>query len=197
MEEVGQVAAISVAAILAWSALAKLRSPRTFSEAINSYELVGSAAATPIALATIALEALAALLLTAPSTRKAGSLLAAGLFVAFVLAMASVVHRRLQIPCACLGSTNADRAEPVGVVTIARTAALAVCAALAVRWAPSRGYGSLTEVASAVLLISAISASASLARLLVVLREERNWRYRPSRAAPLPLYDRRDGAIIA
>ncbi|TDD74525.1 hypothetical protein E1293_29400 [Actinomadura darangshiensis] len=118
--------------VLAAAVAGKVRDVRGFGSVVAGYRILPDRLATPAAAAVLAAETVAAVLLAVPATRRWGALLAAVLFAAFLIAMASVLRRGMRIECGCFGSARGT--SQVGAAGIARTGLLlllAVAAAVA------------------------------------------------------------------
>ncbi|MFG1700621.1 peroxiredoxin family protein [Nonomuraea sp. NPDC049309] len=145
-----------MAVILVAAALGKVRDVRGFARDIAGYRLLPARLATAAALAVIAAEPVAAVLLAVPGTRRIGGTLAALLFAAFLIAIGSALARRLDVACGCFGGSG-DR---VSVRTFVRTGLLLVLALMAT-YAQDVPY-ELVQVPAAVLLAAvALLAAAS------------------------------------
>ncbi len=126
VDDVGTLAAVGLAAVLATAALAKARAPRTTAAAVVGFGLPAGAAPL-IARVLPPVELAVALgLLAVP---RVGATAAAALFVVFGALIARVVRQRPAEPvrCACFGAAS----TPVTAATLVRNAAL-VLAAIAV-----------------------------------------------------------------
>ncbi|MCX7817851.1 MAG: hypothetical protein N2652_01335 [Kiritimatiellae bacterium] len=91
-----------IAALLAAAAIPKVLDPTTFAARVAAYEWPGTWW-LPLAWLLPWLELTAAAALIAiPTLRRGGWLLAIALFLVFAAAVASLLLRRMQIPCGCL-----------------------------------------------------------------------------------------------
>lgn len=113
----------------------KVRDVRGFAAIVDGYRILPGRLATPAAIAVLAAEAIAAVLLIPPGTRHWGATLAAALFAAFLVAMVSVLRRDLRVDCGCFGS--AKRSNPVSRRTVARAGLLLLLAVMTVAVPPA------------------------------------------------------------
>lgn len=119
---VTSAAGFALAVTFAWSALAKARDPRGSVEGARS---LGAGAAAPmIGRALPGLEALAAVLVVVPATRRIGAALLLLLLAGFSLAIARTLRSGQRPPCHCFGA----RPRPIGPDALVRNAALAALA---------------------------------------------------------------------
>jgi hypothetical protein len=158
-------AAISVAmgVVLAVGALQKLRDPALFRETLAGYRVLPRPLTWPAALAVIAAEASAAVLLLAAPGRPAGPWAALAL-LALVTAAAglAVAQGRAGIDCGC-GGVGAQ--PPVSRGLVLRNLACGVLLLLALQAGPARPMNwvdALTLAAGALLLIGLYVAANQL-----------------------------------
>ena len=119
----------AVIVVLVVAVVSKVRDIPGFAAAIDAYRIVPSRLTRAAAVGVLATETGTALLLAVPVTRRWGAVLAAALFAAFLVAMASVLRRGMEIDCGCFGS--ARRPTPVGAASVTRTALLLLLAVMA------------------------------------------------------------------
>lgn len=125
---------IAIAAVFLLAALPKLLDPLAFAKAITNYKLVlpliGQNYVFPTAMFMPALEAVVAAAVLLPRTKRAGSVMAGGLMLLFIVLIAQALARGLNIDCGCFGSGGAAAmlAQKVGIDKILQnTAVLAGC----------------------------------------------------------------------
>jgi hypothetical protein len=150
-------------AVLGFSGAVKLRHPRVFAAAIESYRILPRALARPAAVVIALAEAGCAVLLAAPWTRLAGLAVAGGLVGAFLAAMSLALARRQRISCGCFGGTG--DLDTVGLPPVLRAVLLetiAVSSALA-RPAAAPAFG--VQVLAAALMLVLVFLLAENARL--------------------------------
>ncbi|MBW3615212.1 MAG: methylamine utilization protein MauE [Actinobacteria bacterium] len=123
MQDVGRVAALALAGLLAWAAVAKLRRRRPTAE---SFLALGLPQPRALALAVPLVEAaVAAGLVLRP---RVGAWPALALLVAFSAVIVRALAAGAGVPCACFGSTTE---RPVSARELVRNAVLAAFAVLA------------------------------------------------------------------
>ncbi|MGK5555331.1 MauE/DoxX family redox-associated membrane protein [Actinomadura kijaniata] len=128
---------LTLVAVLALAAVAKLRSPGAFADSLRGFDLVPARLRRPLAVLVPAAELLVALLLALPATVTAG-LLAATLFCCGLTAVPIlVVARGKKVTCACFGAGE----TPMGGWHIARNAVLLAAAGLGSAVALTLGDG--------------------------------------------------------
>lgn len=93
-----------MAALLLLAGGLKLLDPQTFLFDLANYQLLPEVLLGPVAYALPVLEVLVALALFHPDYEDAAWLLAAGMFLAFGLAVGSAVVRGLDVSCGCFGA---------------------------------------------------------------------------------------------
>ncbi|MCA8479486.1 MULTISPECIES: MauE/DoxX family redox-associated membrane protein [Burkholderia] len=92
------------AAVVLLGAIAKLRAPVAFRDAVAGYRLLPDALVAPAALAIPLVEALGAAALLFPATRTAAAIGLIALLIAFAAALAANILRgRTDIDCGCTG----------------------------------------------------------------------------------------------
>ncbi|MBO2445855.1 hypothetical protein J4573_02015 [Actinomadura barringtoniae] len=119
----------AVIVVLVVAVVSKVRDVPGFAMAIDAYQIIPQRLTRAAAVGVLASETGTAVLLAVPVTRRWGAVLAAALFAAFLVAMASVLRRGMEIDCGCFGS--ARRPSPVGAASITRTALLLLLAVMA------------------------------------------------------------------
>jgi len=114
--------------VLASSAVQKLIERDRMSTAPAKLAGLGLPIAGPVSLVAAAIEAMAAIALLFPSTQSIGAALAAGLWLAYGLALAAAARRGDSLDCGC---SFAARTKPVDAFTIGRAFLLTCLAMLA------------------------------------------------------------------
>ncbi|MCO8625866.1 MauE/DoxX family redox-associated membrane protein [Burkholderia multivorans] len=100
------------AAVVLLGAVAKLRAPVAFRDALAGYRLLPDALVAPAALAIPLAEALGAAALLFPDTRTAAAIGLIALLLAFAAALAANILRgRTDIDCGCTGFAGARAAS--------------------------------------------------------------------------------------
>ena len=123
MEDLAQAAALALAAVLAWAAVAKAREREA---TVRSFRGLGLPAPGALAVLVPSAEvAVAAGLVVAPSVASWPAL---ALVAGFSIVIARAVAARSTVPCACFGG-GSDR--PVSVVELVRNAGLGGLAVIA------------------------------------------------------------------
>ncbi|MFG2331540.1 MauE/DoxX family redox-associated membrane protein [Streptomyces sp. NPDC048604] len=97
-----------------------------FAGSLAALRLFPRRLATPAAAATVAAEALTAVLLAVPATAGAGLALAIAVLAAFVAGILAARRGGRLVPCRCFGATSA----PLGLPHVIRNALLAAVAAV-------------------------------------------------------------------
>lgn len=142
-----------LAALLAWSALHKLRDVGAFRSALEGYALLPPLWTVPAGAALIAVEVGLAAALCLPRVGGAAAFGAAALLGLYAAAMAvNLVRGRRDIDCGCGGPAGA---QPIGGALVARNALLAAAALaslLPVRWRSLTWIDGLTMVGAVVTL---------------------------------------------
>ncbi|MEV5571984.1 MauE/DoxX family redox-associated membrane protein [Spirillospora sp. NPDC052269] len=115
--------------VLVVAASGKLRDPRGFALAVSGYRLVPSRWAGAVARTVIVAEAVMALLLVLPWTRRVGAVGSGVLFLGLLAAQASVLRRGLRVDCGCFGRPG--RTTLVGPVSLARAGAMLALSVMA------------------------------------------------------------------
>ncbi|WP_344542654.1 MauE/DoxX family redox-associated membrane protein [Actinomadura fulvescens] len=121
--------------VLVVAVVGKVRDVRRFAASIGGYRVLPGRLTGPAAVAAIAAELAAVVLLVPPDTRRWGGLVAAVVFAVFLVAMVSVLRRGLRVDCGCFGS--AKRTNLVSRRTVARTSVLLLLAVMTVVSAPA------------------------------------------------------------
>ena len=107
-EWLGTVARLVTGGVWIWAAVLKLPHPDQSVQAVRAYQLLpGGSAATVGHLLPVLEVVVGACLVLGLLTRGAGAL-SALLFVAFIVAIASVWSRGIEIDCGCFGGGGAD-----------------------------------------------------------------------------------------
>jgi hypothetical protein len=119
--------------VLLVAAVGKARDVRGFAATIDGYRILPRRLTTLAAVLVLAAEVGSALLQVAPATRRWGGLVSVALFAVFLIAMASVLRRGLDIDCGCFGA----RPSPVSPVTMVRTGLLLLLAVMTVIAGPA------------------------------------------------------------
>lgn len=117
-----------VVVTFAWSAATKISSWTAFTDFrgwLTSAVGVSAHRSGAVACAVVALEAAAAAAMLVPALVPAGFLLAGLLLAGFTAGLASMVRRRVGVPCRCFGAGR----EPPGPQHLARNGVLLVVAA--------------------------------------------------------------------
>lgn len=123
MGSIGFVAAILVAAVFTWSAVAKLRDRGAVA---RDFAAIGIPFAPFTVIAVVVAEFVTAGLLVARA--RIGGIAALALLAMFSAVLASVIRSGRDISCGCFG---ANQSEPISAADLVRNGALAVLAALA------------------------------------------------------------------
>ncbi|MEW9550505.1 MauE/DoxX family redox-associated membrane protein, partial [Nonomuraea sp. NPDC050783] len=152
MSALAGAAYLVVVVVLLVAAAGKARDVRAFAADVAGYRLLPPRLAVPATWGVVAAEVAAAGLLSVPSTRTSGGVLAAALFAAFLAAMGTALGRGLDVPCGCFGG-SADRVGPRTLVRTGLLLVLAVTAAVAGGAAPFAP----AQVPPAVLLLAVVA----------------------------------------
>lgn len=110
-----------VGAVLLYSGLTKIDQTYGFYESILNYRLAGPHLAMWLAICLPWLELLVGLSLVSGMARRGGLLLSIGLFLLFLVAIATAMARGLQITCGCMGDEGA-----IGWLSLGRAALLLI-----------------------------------------------------------------------
>lgn len=122
------ILALGCALLLARAAAHKLGQRRELVAIIANYRVVPARWAAIAAVAVVAAETSAALLLVYPATRPRGAIIAASLFITYAAAIAVNLRRgRIHIDCGCVA---ASQRRAIGAWMVWRNGALAIAAAL-------------------------------------------------------------------
>lgn len=163
MDLATSAARLILAAVLALAAGAKLLDRPGMRRALRDFGVAAQPAGS-LAWIVPALELVAAAGLVLRPTARLAALLAAGLLVAFSLAIARVLRRGERPDCNCFGQLSS---AAVGTGVVARNAVLTAAAALVAAAGPGRALA-WWAVAVAAAIVAALLA--------------RTWRARPARA---------------
>jgi len=136
--------ALSVAVLFAAAASHKLRDWKQFRDVVRNYKLLPDAVVPLSAIALIALECGAAILVLFVATRAIGATLSACILATYAVAMAVNLRRgRVNLDCGCLGI---GRRQPVRWWMVRRNLAIAALALIAVLPMASRELTALDGV---------------------------------------------------
>ena len=165
MSDIGGAAAIVLAIVFAWAAVAKLRT-----EAETTASFAGLGLPSPGALAKVVPVVelgVAAGLLVAPATV---SWVALALVLAFSVVIARAVATGSTVTCACFGTaaSRGDQARPVSVVELVRNAGLGGLAIVA----SGAAAGAVRTTLPALVIVTVLVALARVAFAAVDLRRQ-------------------------
>ena len=163
MRDLGGAAALVLAAVFAWAAVAKLRTPH---ETAQSFRGLGLPAAAALARAVPLAElAVSAGLLLAPAVVAWPAL---ALVLAFSMVIARAVAAGSTVACACFGTAapRGDAARPVSVVELVRNAGLGALAIVA----SGSAAGAVRTSLPALVVVTVLVALARVAFAAVDLR---------------------------
>ena len=122
-----------------WAGLAKLTDPLGSVRAVQAYELLPSSLAETVGYALPAVEVVIGLALVLGVMTRGAAVLSAVLFLAFVVGIASVWARGMEIDCGCFGGGGPDPdASSDYPFEIARDLALLAGSLLLVKAGPGR-----------------------------------------------------------
>ncbi|MEU4577822.1 MauE/DoxX family redox-associated membrane protein [Nonomuraea sp. ATR24] len=155
---------LTLVAVLALAAVAKLRSPRVFAASLAGFDVVPARLRGPLAVLVPAAELLVALLLALPPTVTAGFVAATALCLGLTAVPVLVVARGKRVTCACFGASEA----PLGVRHIARNAVLLAAAVTGAAVALTAGGGMPPTVPGIVLAV----VSAGVLTVLIVFVDD-------------------------
>ena len=165
MRDLGGAAALVLAVVFAWAAVAKVRTP---AETASSFRGLGLPGASQLAKVVPLVElAVAVGLVLAPP-------LVAWVALALVLVFSVVIARAVAagstVTCACFGSAagRGDEARPVSAVELVRNAGLGALAVVA----SGSGPGSLRTSLPALVIVSVLVALSRVAFAAVDLRRQ-------------------------
>ena len=114
--------------VLLVAALSKIGEPSVFARQIAHYDVIPIGLENVIAITLPWIELVTGLALVLGVRARSGAWLATGLMVAFTLAVAQAVARRLDIECGCFGTTDATR---VGTSKLLENLALTIASLIA------------------------------------------------------------------
>jgi hypothetical protein len=159
MADVSFAAALVLALVFGWSAFAKARAVGATAASFRGLGLPSSRALTKAVV--LAEGATAAVLVLRPA---AGAWIALALLLAFSVVIGRAVARRVDVACACFGSTST---RPVSTIELLRNGGLAALAIVAT--------GSPTGLASRATLpaLVCVTVLTALARVVLALLELR------------------------
>lgn len=120
---------VGLAAVLAWSGLAKVADPAAFVSAIRGFRIVDGGAAWALAYYLPWLEMVAAVALLVPGWSRGALLLSTMLFLGFALLWSITWARGLSPECGCFGSGGGASVA----LSLLRSVLLALLAMLAMR----------------------------------------------------------------
>jgi len=143
----------------------KLADWRRFRAALGNYRLLPEPLVPAVAVAVVALEIAACVLLLLPTLREAGAVLAAGLLALYAIAIGvNLARGRTSIDCGCLG---VGRRAPISRWMVGRNLGLAAVVLLAAlpRGARELAVLDFVTIAGALLSLAALySAQSALTR---------------------------------
>jgi hypothetical protein len=132
----GRAAAVALAIVFAWAAVAKAADREGTADAFGALGLRGPAA---LALAVPVAELVTAVaLVLVPVGGAFGALF---LLVAFTVVLAGVVRRGVPVSCACFGAVSTRAADPVSLRSLVRNLVLLALASFVVAAAPPPLWG--------------------------------------------------------
>ena len=164
MRDIGGAAALVLAIVFAWAAVAKLRTP---AQTTASFHGLGLPAATALSKAVPVVEVgVAAGLVVAPGL---AAWIALALLLAFSVVIARAVAAGSTVTCACFGTATAagdEDARPVSVVELVRNAGLGGLAIVA----SGSAAGVVRTSLPALVIVSVVVALSRVAIAAVDLR---------------------------
>ena len=133
------VARLVVGGVWIWAGLAKLADPLGSVRAVQAYELLPLSVAEPVGYALPAIEVVIGLALVVGVMSRGAAVISSVLFVGFVVGIASVWARGIEIDCGCFGGGGYDPdASSKYPFEIARDVALLAASLLVVWVGPGR-----------------------------------------------------------
>ena len=117
-----------VSAVFLTAAIPKVLDPVAFATDIDNYRMLPDALIGPMAIGMPLLEAIIGLSLVTGIHARGASIVAAGMLLAFVVAMVQAIVRGIDLDCGCFGHVVEAR---VGWLTVSRNVVLALaCGAI-------------------------------------------------------------------
>jgi putative oxidoreductase len=113
--------------VFLFAAIPKLQDPGTFAQSIQNYHLVPDSWARLLAFYLPAIEVVVAASLVVGVGARAAALLALGMLIVFVGAMAFAMIQGINVDCGCFGSAQSAQ---IGWTSIARNVVLSGLAVL-------------------------------------------------------------------
>lgn len=133
------VARLAVGAVWIWAGFAKLADPLGSVRAVQAYELLPSSVAEAVGYSLPAIEVVVGLALVVGVMSRGAAAISAVLFVGFVIGIASVWARGIEIDCGCFGGGGYDAdASSKYPFEIARDAALLLASVFVLWSGPGR-----------------------------------------------------------
>jgi uncharacterized membrane protein YphA (DoxX/SURF4 family) len=133
------VARLVVGGVWIWAGLAKLTDPLGSVRAVEAYQLLPTSVAEAVGYALPAVEVVIGLALVVGVMSRGAAVISAALFVGFVIGIASVWARGIEIDCGCFGGGGYDPdASSKYPVEIARDVALLLASAFVAWVGPGR-----------------------------------------------------------
>ncbi len=102
---------IVIGVTLVWASIDKLHYPDRFADVVHDYDMLPIWLVNAFALAMPAVEVVTGLALVFGVWRRPAGLLAAGLFLAFMVAIAQAQFRGLQIECGCFSVSDMSSSQ--------------------------------------------------------------------------------------
>lgn len=135
----GPLARLVVGGVWLWAGLLKLPDPVASIESVRAYELLPASLVEPVGYTLPALEVVLGLALVAGALVRGAGVLSALLLVAFIVGIASVWARGIEINCGCFGDGGAKPGATSSYPwEIARDVALLAASLFLVRLRTSR-----------------------------------------------------------
>jgi uncharacterized membrane protein YphA (DoxX/SURF4 family) len=123
-------ARVALGGLFVWAAAGKIAGPAKFATDIDNYRLLPATWVNVVAAGLPWIELASGLLLVLGARVRAAAMLAGGMLVAFIGALAWAWARGIDVDCGCFGGGGATRVGPIPIVRDAGMLALAVYAYL-------------------------------------------------------------------
>jgi protein-disulfide isomerase/uncharacterized membrane protein YphA (DoxX/SURF4 family) len=134
----GTVIRLALGVIWIWAAWSKLRSPRTFVQAVRAYDATPEWLSKAIGYGLPVLELCVGILLVVGIAVRMATILSAVLFVVFLIGLVQAAARGLQLECGCFGGGGTTAGSTTYTLDILRDVGLLVLAAYLIVWSFTR-----------------------------------------------------------
>ncbi len=134
----GTVARLVLGVVWVWSSFAKLKSPRTFVQAVRAYDMTPEWLSKGIGYGLPTVELAIGVLLILGVAVRVSAVASAVLLVVFLIGLGQAAARGLQLSCGCFGAGGATTGQTTYTLDILRDIGVLALAVYLVRWPLTR-----------------------------------------------------------